>query len=120
MSSTLLLVDDDEFFRSLAQEVLEQGGYAVKTAEDGQAAWEKMDKNPSRFDLVLLDKQMPRLDGISLLKRIRADARFKELPVDRCVNTSDGQQVMSTNKSPSPLVGEGLGRGVCNSGITKS
>jgi CheY-like chemotaxis protein len=53
----------------------------VETAADGQAAWERLDGDPSRFALMLLDRQMPRLDGISLLKRIKADSRFKELPV---------------------------------------
>jgi CheY-like chemotaxis protein/anti-sigma regulatory factor (Ser/Thr protein kinase) len=90
MSGTLLLVDDDEFIRSLTQEVLEQCGYGVEAAEDGMAAWEMMDKAPSRFDLVLLDKQMPRLDGIALLKRIKADARFRELPV--IMLTGDNRQ----------------------------
>ena len=85
-----MLVDDDEFTRSLTQNVLEQCGYAVETAEDGLAAWEKMDKTPSGFDLVLLDKQMPRLDGIALLKRIKADARFTELPV--IILTGDNRQ----------------------------
>ena len=90
MSATLLLVDDDEFVRSLTQEVLQQCGYGVETAEDGLAAWEKMDKTPTRFDLLLLDKHMPRLDGIALLKRIKADARFRELPV--IMLTGDNRQ----------------------------
>ena len=90
MSATLLLVDDDKFIRSHTQEVLEQCGYGVETAEDGMAAWERLDKIASRFDLVLLDKQMPRLDGIALLKRIKADARFRELPV--IMLTGDNRQ----------------------------
>ena len=81
MPATILLVDDDEFICTVTQVVLEQCGYLVETAEDGLAAWGKLDKDPARFDLVLLDKQMPRLDGISLLKLIKADRRFKELPV---------------------------------------
>jgi DNA-binding response OmpR family regulator len=54
------------------------------------AAWELLDGAPNRFDLVLLDKQMPRLDGISLLKRLKADPRFKDLPV--IMLTSDDRQ----------------------------
>ena len=81
MSATLLLVDDDEFFRAMTQEVLEQGGYTVDSAEDGLAGWDALDKSPCRFDLVLLDKHMPRLDGISLLRRIKEDSRFEHLPV---------------------------------------
>lgn len=81
MTTHLLIVDDDEFFRSATQGVLEQNGYAVETAEDGLCAWEKINQTPSKFKLILLDKQMPRLDGIALLKRIKSDERLKELPV---------------------------------------
>lgn len=88
--ANLLVVDDDDFFRSLTRETLEESGYMVDTAEDGLAAWEKIDRAPSQFDLMLLDKQMPRQDGISLLKRIKADARLKELPV--VMLTGDNRQ----------------------------
>ena len=81
MAAKLLLADDDEFFRSVTQEILEHCGYQVEIAEDGQAAWEKIEHDPARFDLLLLDKQMPRLNGIALLKRLKADSRFRNLPV---------------------------------------
>lgn len=81
MTAHLLIVDDDEFFRSVTQGVLEQSGYTVESAEDGLSAWEKINQTPSKFNLILLDKQMPRLDGIELLKRIKSDERLKELPV---------------------------------------
>lgn len=81
MASRILIVDDDEFIRSLTQEVLQHSGYAVDAAGDGLDAWEKIDADPSRFDLMLLDKHMPGLDGIALLKRIKGDERFRELPV---------------------------------------
>ncbi|MDP2825348.1 MAG: response regulator [Sulfuritalea sp.] len=72
------------------QEMLEPCGYVLDTAADGLAAWEKIDSDPSRFDLMLLDKQMPRLDGISLLKRMKTDGRFQDLPV--IMLTSDNRQ----------------------------
>lgn len=81
MTERLLVVDDDEVLRALMEEVLGQFGYPVQSVEDGQAAWEAIDADPARFSLLLLDKQMPRLDGISLLRRIRADPRFADLPV---------------------------------------
>lgn len=81
MHGTLLLVEDDEFICMVTREILEQCAYVVETAFDGLDAWGKIDSDPSRFDLILLDRQMPRLDGISLLKRIKADMRFKDLPV---------------------------------------
>lgn len=81
MTARLLVVDDDEFVRVLMEEILGQCGYEVVTVADGQAAWEAIDPEPARYDLILLDKQMPRLDGIALLRRIRADSRFTDLPV---------------------------------------
>jgi CheY-like chemotaxis protein len=90
MPVNLLIVDDNAVVRAVIEEMLEPCGYALDTAEDGWAAWEKIDGDPSRFDLMLLDKQMPRLDGISLLKRLKVDGRFKDLPV--IMLTSDDRQ----------------------------
>jgi CheY-like chemotaxis protein/anti-sigma regulatory factor (Ser/Thr protein kinase) len=100
MAANLLVVDDDEFIRSLVGGVLESCGYDVDTAVDGLAAWGKIDNEPSRFDLILLDKQMPRLDGISLLKRIKTDDRFKDLPI-----------IMLTGDNRQQDISEGLAEG---------
>ncbi|MBF0462677.1 MAG: response regulator [Magnetococcales bacterium] len=81
MNERLLIVDDDEFMRLVTQEVLEQAGYQVEVARDGMVAWEALEAAPARFDLILLDRQMPRMDGMTLLQRIKADHRFMDLPV---------------------------------------
>lgn len=90
MAVNVLIVDDDPVVRAVIEEMLEPCGYVLDTAEDGLAAWEKIDGDPSRFDLMLLDKQMPRLDGISLLRRMKIDGRFADLPV--IMLTSDNRQ----------------------------
>ena len=77
-TANILVVDDEELFRKLTQKSLERCGYQVETAVDGAAAWEMI--NDRCYDLILLDKQMPKLDGISLLKLIKADDRFKDIP----------------------------------------
>jgi len=81
MVANIFIVDDDEFFRTMTREVLEECGYSVETAPDGLSAWERIYRSPAKFDLILLDKEMPYLDGIALLKRIKSDARLKDLPV---------------------------------------
>lgn len=96
----LLLVDDDEFFGILTKDVLENAGYQVETVEDGELAWTKLDNDPCYFDLLLLDKTMPKLDGISLLKLIKADTRFKDVPV-----------IMLTGASKQDDIVEGLASG---------
>jgi CheY-like chemotaxis protein len=66
----VLAVDDDNDIRSLVQATLGLAGYDVQTAVDGQDAIEKL--GISDYDLVVLDIQMPRLDGIRMLTRIRS------------------------------------------------
>ena len=79
--STVLVAEDSEFFRGQIQRLIEAVGYRVIAAEDGQAAWEILDRNAGEIALVATDVEMPRLDGLSLTRQIRADGRFNELPV---------------------------------------
>ncbi|MFA6120702.1 MAG: response regulator [Sideroxydans sp.] len=81
MPANILLVDDDTMFRTLTGSMLDKCGYMVETAVDGQAAWELLDAAPGHFDLVLLDRHMPNLDGLELLKRLKADSRMSGIPV---------------------------------------
>ena len=76
----VLLVDDDPSLAELAQRVLERAGFSVRRAVDGPLALEALAEDPLP-DLVLLDVMLPRLDGFEVLRRIRADARTKDLPV---------------------------------------
>jgi two-component system chemotaxis sensor kinase CheA len=78
---TVLVADDSEFFRGQIQRLVEAVGCKVLAAEDGQAAWEILDRHGSDVDLVATDVEMPRVDGLALTRRIRADGRFAGLPV---------------------------------------
>ena len=80
-SAELLVVDDEAFNRELLQELLSNAGYAVALAEDGEAAWAILESGQHDFAAILLDRMMPRLDGMGLLARIKADKRFADLPV---------------------------------------
>jgi two-component system chemotaxis sensor kinase CheA len=80
-SPTVLVVDDSDFFRSQMQRLAEAVGCRVLTAEDGQEAWELLDQHAGDVCLVATDVEMPRLDGLSLTRQIRADQRFADLPV---------------------------------------
>jgi chemotaxis protein histidine kinase CheA len=77
--STVLVVDDSINTRELEQSLLEAYGYKVVTAEDGEDAWLK--SRGTRFDLVITDVEMPRLDGFSLTERLRSDPEYGGVPV---------------------------------------
>ncbi len=76
---TILVADDDEMFRELAIEIVSSSGYTVLAAKDGQEAWELIQKTPA--DMAVLDLNMPRMDGMELTRRIRADERFRTMPI---------------------------------------
>lgn len=77
---TILVVEDDPDVVSLARRWLEREGYAVREAADGQAALAALKADPLP-DLVLLDVMLPKVDGFELLRRLRAEARTRALPV---------------------------------------
>ncbi len=56
-------------------------GYLIESASDGQEAWEILSADPDRFDVVLLDRSMPRMTGLELLVKIKSDERLRPLPV---------------------------------------
>jgi len=78
---SILVAEDSDFFRGQIRRLIEAVGYSVIDAPDGQAAWEVLDQRPSDIALVATDIEMPRMDGLSLTRRIRSDERFAGLPV---------------------------------------
>lgn len=75
----VLLVEDHVFSQQVAQELLEQYGLVVEVAENGQAALEKLGRQA--FDVVLMDLQMPVMDGYTATRNIRAETRYAKLPI---------------------------------------
>jgi PAS domain S-box-containing protein len=75
----VLLVEDNELNRDLAVELLADLGIVVTVAINGQEAVEKVRAHP--FDLVLMDIQMPLMDGITATTLIRAQEQFRNLPI---------------------------------------
>jgi two-component system, chemotaxis family, sensor histidine kinase and response regulator WspE len=75
----VLVVDDSLTVRELERKLIDSGGYEVEVAVDGIDGWNAV--RASDFDLVVTDIDMPRMDGIELLRLIRKDSRLKALPV---------------------------------------
>ena len=79
MSARLLVADDNKVNRLLLARSLELLGHRVASAENGRVALEMLQREP--FDLLLLDMEMPELNGFQLLERLAADAALRDLPV---------------------------------------
>jgi CheY-like chemotaxis protein len=76
----VLLVEDNRDIRNLVRRVLQQQGYTLLEAEDGQAALRLIDEQPSvNLDLLLTDVVMPRMGGVALTRELRA--RYPQLKV---------------------------------------
>ena len=76
---TVLVVDDSSSVRNLVEFVLDADGFKVIQAEDGQQAWNLLQR--MKPDLVLTDCEMPNMSGMELLKHIREHDRFNDVPV---------------------------------------
>ena len=77
----VLVVEDNEHDRALLQAHLSDDHYAADYASDGVDAWGLLDQHADRYDLVLLDRSMPRMNGLELLGRMKRDPRCRTIPV---------------------------------------
>ncbi len=79
MSKTIMTVDDSASVRQMVAFTLKQAGFDVLEACDGQDALTRM--NGVAVHMVITDLNMPRLDGIGLIKSVRAQAAYKFIPI---------------------------------------
>ncbi len=79
MPRTALVVDDSVTIRQMVSYTLKQAGFAVLEAVDGQDALERLEGG--RVDLIVTDLNMPRVDGIAFIRRLRGRASSKYTPV---------------------------------------
>ena len=95
----ILAVDDEAFNLDLMEHHLGRAGYQVERADDGVIALQKLEEDPG-IDLIVLDRMMPNLGGMEVLRRMKADARFQDIPV-----------VMQTAAAAADQVSEGIKAG---------
>lgn len=79
MTKKVLLCDDEVHILRTAEIRVQRAGYDVRVASDGQQAWEMIQAEMP--DILVTDVQMPRLDGLSLVKRLRENPATHDLPV---------------------------------------
>ncbi len=97
----ILIVDDDHFNLEILKDFLEGEGYEITCANNGLEGWSILEDSFDKFDAVLLDRMMPEMDGMDVIKRIKSHPSMSKLPV-----------IMQTGKSKSSEVLEGLEAGV--------
>ena len=105
MSYSVMIVDDDAQIRTLLSTMLTVAGYESVTAVDGLDALEKI--KLQQPDALLLDVMMPNLDGISLCRKLRGEAKTAGLPI-----------IFLSGKAHQEAIREGLAAGA-NSYLTK-
>ncbi|MFZ9596570.1 MAG: response regulator [Bdellovibrionia bacterium] len=111
----ILVVDDMFAMRKLVTKVCKEIGFKDFTeAADGAIAWQLIQESKPPFDLIISDWNMPNSSGLDLLKRVRADSRFKTLPFLMVTAEAEQSQVAQaiklgvSNYMIKPFTSEGL------------
>ena len=94
MSKIIMTVDDSVSVRQMVGFTLRQAGYDVLEAEDGQDAVDKLEK--ATVHMVITDLNMPNMDGLELIRQLRAKSQYKFIPI-----------VMLTTESQAEMKAEG-------------
>jgi DNA-binding response OmpR family regulator len=76
---TILVVDDNEMNRDMLSRRLQRQGYTTDVAENGERALEMIQQ--SRYDLVLLDVMMPKINGYEVLEQVKQDEALRHIPI---------------------------------------
>lgn len=96
MGKTILTVDDSASIRQMISFTLKGAGYEVIEAVDGEDALEKA--NRKVFNLVLTDINMPRMDGLKLLERLRDITEYKTIPI-LMLTTESGDEMKAKGRT---------------------
>lgn len=89
MSKHIMVVDDSKTIRNLLAFVMKAEGFKVTTAEDGLDALEKL-YSLEQIDLIISDVNMPRMDGFTFIKTLRAQDTYQDIPI--IVLSTEGQE----------------------------
>ena len=77
----ILVVDDEPVSATFLAHYLEEGGYLTSVASSGKEAWNLLDRQPEAYSVVLVDRMMPGVDGLEIVRRVKSDARMQAIPV---------------------------------------
>ncbi|NDF11948.1 MAG: response regulator, partial [Proteobacteria bacterium] len=77
----VMAVDDEEFNLEILVKHLKKAGYEAIPMSDGDQAWDYLNKNPEEIDIILLDKMMPRMNGMEVLKKLKSRPDLQHITV---------------------------------------
>lgn len=77
----ILVVDDELVNLKIIEDTLEDSGYVLSKSSSGECAWDKLSKKDTPYSAVVLDRMMPGMDGIEVLKKIQNDSDLRDIPV---------------------------------------
>lgn len=101
LNINILVVDDEVFNLEIITELLEDAEYNVNTAKHGEDACNLLKSDPEKYHIVLVDRMMPVMDGIRVVKWMNSDPVLKNIPI-----------IMQTAKASNSEIQEGLDAGV--------
>ncbi len=79
--SKIMLVEDDEYISRVYERAFRLSGHEIEIVTDGEAAWKTLSELTLLPEIAVIDINIPRMTGIELLTKIRADVRFAPMPV---------------------------------------
>jgi len=95
----LLVVDDSSTMRRIIKNTLARLGYKdILEGEDGVQGWNVLDENPDT-GMLITDWNMPEMNGLELVKKVRADERFKDLPIIMVTTEGGKAEVITALKA---------------------
>jgi CheY-like chemotaxis protein len=77
----ILVVEDDDDIRASITEILALNGFLASGAENGKAALDKLERSQAPPALILLDLNMPVMDGLTFLRRLKEISRLRQIPI---------------------------------------
>lgn len=99
MNKTVFAVDDSPTARASIEYTLKKADFNVVLANDGVDALEKLDQSDQKVDLFLFDVNMPRMDGITLIRKVREKDKFKFTPILFLTTESQDSMKMEGKKA---------------------
>lgn len=93
MKKRALVVDDSGAIRAILRDIMSNLGFDIHEAEDGASALEWLKKN-GPADVTCLDWNMPNMNGIQVVKYVRSDPKYKDMPILMCTSEVELERVM--------------------------